>query len=89
MHPSLRFVNERFLLVRERAERLFERDENFRDLCEEYEACAQTVARLESGGPSSEGLRNEYAALLLRIEREMLRHLEEHPDRQEPPGHEH
>jgi hypothetical protein len=79
MHPSLRLVNERFQEVREQAIRLFERDETFRDLCEDYEACALTLARLEPG-TASEGLRNEYAALLLRLERELLRYLEEHPE---------
>jgi uncharacterized protein involved in exopolysaccharide biosynthesis len=79
MHPSLRLVNERFQEVREQAIRLFERDETFRDLCEDYEACALTLARLESG-TASEGLRHEYAALLLRLERELLRYLEEHPE---------
>jgi len=79
MHPSLRLVNERFQHVQERAVRLFECDESFRDLCEEYEACAGSVARLESC-VSSQALRDEYAALLLRIEHELLRYLEEHPD---------
>jgi len=79
MHPSLRLVAERFTHLRDHATRLFEEDENFRELCEDYEACASTVARLESSGVPSDALRNEYAALLLRLEREMLRYLEEHP----------
>ena len=65
--------------VRDHAMRLFDEDESFRDLCEDYEACANTVARLEASGPAAQGMRNEYAALLLRLEREMLRYLEEHP----------
>ena len=79
MDPSLRLVVERFRNVGGDAVGLFERDDNFRDLCEDYEACARTVGRLESEGPSTEGLRNEYAALLLRLEGELLRYLEEHP----------
>jgi hypothetical protein len=78
--PSLRLVSERFEQVRGRAALLFERDEGFRDLCEDYELCVRTVARLESEGSSSEGMRHEYAALLLRLERELLRYLEEHPE---------
>ena len=83
MHPSLRLVSERFAQISDRAAQVFERDENFRDLCEEYEACTGTVARLESCGLGSEGLRNEYAALLLRLEHELLRYLEERPARGE------
>jgi hypothetical protein len=83
VHSSLTVVNERFQRVREKAALLFERDESFRDLCEDYEACATTVARLETRGLSSEAMRREYAALLLRLERELLRYLEEHPAREE------
>src|SRR5262249_29828553 len=77
MCPSLRLVSERFEHLRDHAVRMFERDENFRDLCDEYEACSGTVARLESSGLSSDNLRNEYAALMLRLEYELLRYLEE------------
>jgi len=79
MQSSLRLVSERFSNVRAQAALLFECDESFRDLCEDYEACDRAVARLQTAAPSSEGLRNEYAALQLRLERELLRYLEEHP----------
>lgn len=79
MNPSLKLVSERFEQVRARSARLFERDDNFRDLCEDYEACAKTLARLESC-PSPGEMRNEYAALLLRLERELLRYLEAHSE---------
>ena len=81
MDPRLKLVSERFGQVREPAARLFERDEDFRELCEEYAMCAQAVTRLDSGSASSEELRNEYTALLLRLEHELLRYLEEHPQR--------
>ena len=83
MHMSLRLVSERFQQVQQRARRLFDHSVDFRDLCDEYEACTETLAHLQTGGPGSEGLRNEYAALLLRLERELLRCMEEHPDREE------
>ena len=84
MHPSLRLVNERFHQeICERSARLFEQDADFRDICEEYGACAQMVTRLDAGGPAAEGLRDEYAALLRWLERELRRYLEEHPDREE------
>ena len=81
MPGPLRIVSERFPLLRDQAVRRFTRDETFRDLCEDYETCADTLARFESGGLGPEGLRREYAALLLRLEHEMLRHLREHMDR--------
>jgi hypothetical protein len=81
MPGPLRVVSERFPSLKDQAIRRFTRDESFRDLCEDYEACADTLARFESGKRGPEGLRNEYAALLLRLEHEMLRHLREHMDR--------
>ena len=82
MHPSLRVITGRFPMIKEQAVRLFERDEDFHDLCVEYVACTETVSRLETtqSSTSREGLRREYTALLLRIERELLRYLEEHPN---------
>jgi hypothetical protein len=79
MPLPLGFVNERFQQVRDHAGSLFESDENFRDLCEDYEDCARTLARLESSSSSSRPMFDEYTALLLRLERELLRYLEEHP----------
>ena len=79
MPLPLGFVSERFPRVREHATYLFGRDETFRDLCEDYEDCARTLARLESAEPASRAIFNEYSVLLLRLERELLRYLEEHP----------
>lgn len=79
MQPALRMVTVQFPRVRERVVSVFERDENFRDLCEDYRSCRETVGRLESSVASVTGVRDEYAALLLRLEQELLRYLEEHP----------
>jgi hypothetical protein len=79
-HPSLTLVGERFAPLRDRAVRAFERDLDFRDLCDEYEACVKTLASHEGSQRSWEALRREYSALLLRVERELLRYLDEHPD---------
>jgi hypothetical protein len=49
-------------------------DEDFRELCEEYCACCDTVSRLEGAG-RNDALRQEYLALRLRVERELWRHL--------------
>jgi hypothetical protein len=80
MHLSLRAVTGRFPQLRERTECLFETDENFRDLCDEYETCSKTVARLTASAPASERMRDEYAALLLRLEGELLHYLEKDPN---------
>jgi hypothetical protein len=73
MPSSLQLVGEQFPHLRERVACLFERDEIFRELCEDYETCAEALARR----PASEGLRREYQALQLRLETELLRYLHE------------
>ena len=73
MTSSLQLVSEQFPLLRERVACLFEREEIFRELCDDYETCAQTLARQ----PASEGLRREYSALQLRLETELLGYLRE------------
>lgn len=78
-HPALRRICDRFPLLREQAMVRFACDETFRDMCEDYDACAVTLAHLESSDSPPEGMRAEYAALLLRLERELLRHLGERP----------
>jgi hypothetical protein len=80
---SLKLLSERLPHVREGVAWLLERDEEFRELCDEYEVCARTLARHETDGLSSEAMRAEYGVLLLRLERELLRYLEEHPRRGE------
>jgi hypothetical protein len=78
-HPALIRMRERFPLLGELATVRFACDETFRDMCEDYDTCAETLAHLESRQPPPEGMRAEYTALLLRLEREMLRHLGEIP----------
>jgi hypothetical protein len=64
--------------VREEVVALFERDEVFRELCEEYLVCSETTARMDTTGSSNNALRREFSALQLRLEGELLRHLKEH-----------
>ncbi len=73
MTSSLQFVSEQFPHVREKVESLFERDETFRELCEDYEACTCALRRQEA----SEALRREYKALRLRLEVELLGYVRE------------
>jgi len=80
----LKVVQERFTHMRDRVTHLFEHEESFRDLCEDYEACIAAAARLESPSMASNALHNEYVALQLRLERELLRYLEEHPEAGNP-----
>jgi hypothetical protein len=80
MPSSLQLVSEQFPHLRERVACLFERDDVFRELCEDYETCAVALSR-----QASEALRSEYAALRLRLETELLRHLHEDADRPSRP----
>ncbi len=80
---SLSLLHERLPQVGDRISRLFASDEDFRELCDEYEACARTITRFAAADVSSAGLRTEYAALLLRLERELPRYVEEHPEPEE------
>ena len=73
MTRSLQLVSEQFPHLRQRVACLFERDAIFRELCDDYEACAQALSQQES----SEDLRREYAALRLRLETELLGYLQE------------
>ena len=73
MTPSLQRVSDQFPHLRERVACLFDRDEIFRDLCEDYEVCAQALSQQER----NEDLRREYAALRLRLETELLGYLHE------------
>jgi hypothetical protein len=77
----MRLVMERFPNVRDEAQRLFIRDEAFRELCEEYEVCTRAAERLDGAQLEEAPLRREYAALRLRLEGELLRYLEQdqHP----------
>ena len=77
MTPSLERVSEQFPHLRERVACLFERDDIFRELCDDYEVCAEALARQES----NQDLQREYAALRLRLETELLGYLQEaeHP----------
>ena len=73
MTPSLRLVSEQFPHLRERVACLFERNEIFRELCEDYETCANALALQSASG----ALRHEYSALQLRLETELLQYLHE------------
>jgi hypothetical protein len=64
---------EQFPHLRERVACLFDEDVVFRELCEDYETCTNALARQ----PSEPGLREEYSALRLRLETELLGHLDQ------------
>jgi hypothetical protein len=76
MHPALKLVSERLPNVRDEAARLFENDEVFRELCDEYQLCSETAMRIEAT-PAAGGFQREYVALRLRLESELLRYLTE------------
>jgi hypothetical protein len=72
-----KLVSERFPSLTGKMAGLLESDETLRELCEDLEACEEAAARLEGPEGGSAELRREYAALGLRLERELLQHLEE------------
>ena len=75
--PYVKLLAERFPHVQSVALQLLERDPEFRELCEEYEACTESVARLERL-EGDEALLREYRALCLRLEGELLRYISEY-----------
>jgi hypothetical protein len=76
-HTPLSLVIEQFPDLWREVTSLFEQDQVFRELCEDYESCSQALARRES----NEALRREYAALRLRLQTELLGRLH---DAEEP-----
>lgn len=73
MNSCLQLVTEQFPHMRERVTCLFETDDIFRELCDDYEACRLALLRQ----PVTDALSREYAALRLRLEVELLRHINE------------
>jgi hypothetical protein len=71
LREVLDLLRERFPHINGLSLRLLERDETFRELCEEYVVCTEVVERLTRSG-SDEAMRREYSALRLRVERELL-----------------
>ena len=67
-HTSLTLVLEQFPDLRQQVGGLFMKDDVFRELCEDYEACRLALAHQES----NDALRRKYAALRLRLETELL-----------------
>ena len=77
LRECLDLLRERFPHVNGVSLQLLERDETFRELCEEYAACTEVVERL-TRSCSDEALRREYSALRLRVERELLGYISGH-----------
>ena len=76
----MKLLLERFPHVQALALKRCEKQDSFRELCEEYWACSQVLARLERPG-NEESLRSEYSALRLRLEGELLRYIAEQSSR--------
>jgi hypothetical protein len=76
----MKLLLERFPHVQALALKRAEKQDSFRELCEEYWACSQVLERLER--PDGEtALRTEYSALRLRLEGELLRYIAEQSSR--------
>lgn len=65
---------ERFPHVQQVSLQLLLQNEAFRELCEEYEVCNRTAAHLAESG-TDPGMLQEYKALRLRLEGELLGYL--------------
>ena len=76
----MKLLRERFPTVQALALKRCEKQESFRELCEEYWACSQVLERLERPN-AEESLRTEYGALRLRLEGELLRYISEQSTR--------
>jgi hypothetical protein len=70
----LKRLRERFPHLKGLSLTLLEKDETFRELCEEHAACTEVIERLSRSG-SDHAMLREYSALRLRIERELLDYL--------------
>jgi hypothetical protein len=69
-------VVERFPERREILRRLFESNQSFQSLCEEYEECLIALRYWrESSLPEAPDFRNEFSSLLSELEDEILEHL--------------
>lgn len=75
MTSSLQLVAEQFPRLRERVACLFERNPVFRELCDDYAACSEALACQAADGD----LHQEYEALRLRLETELLKYLSADP----------
>lgn len=73
----MRLLLERFPHVPALTFRSLLRDETFRELCDEYQACSEAAER-HTHFDADEAMRKEYNALRLRLEGELLRYLSEH-----------
>jgi hypothetical protein len=71
MSTCLQLVSEQFPHLRDRVACLFQRDQLFRELCEDYETCSVALSLQDR----SQGLQREYQVLRLRLETELLRFL--------------
>jgi len=81
----MKLLLERFPHLQALALKRCEKQESFRELCEEYFVCTQTLQRLERPG-AEESLRSEYGALRLRLEGELLRYVAEQSSRAGSPN---
>ncbi len=70
-------VAERWPEKREALKRLFESNESFQSLCDEYEACLVALRYWrESSLPEAPDLRSEFSSLLSELEEEILEHMD-------------
>lgn len=74
---ALRLLLDRFLGIDPAFRQLLQHDGTFRELCEEYAVCTETLERLVRDASDSAMVR-EFCVLRLRIEGELLRYVSDH-----------
>jgi hypothetical protein len=74
---ALRLVQQRFPHIKAASLQLLDKQEAFRDLCDEYAACTAVLERLTDAA-SDQAMHKEYSALRLRVEGELLRYVSDH-----------
>ena len=75
LQKSVKLLLERFPHIQLLSLKMLVKNEAFRELCDEYEACNNTIEKLEQSDSDQPMLR-EFKALSLRLEGELLRYLE-------------
>ena len=83
--PNLSTVLDRFPDHRETIAQLGKKDKLFRTLCNDYRKCKAALRHWsQSEKDGAEGRREEYEVLLMELEGEILRYLEEFEKRRSP-----
>jgi hypothetical protein len=78
IHSNLFFIIKRFQEHKETVRRLYGENENFQEMCDDYQKCAKALRHwAQSDSEEACERRNEYAGYLQDLETEILQSLKE------------